>query len=191
MPAPSKLNLDQIVDEAIVLLREEGLDEVTLRKLAARLGVEAPSLYRHIGGKPRLQALITLKLFRMQLDQVGMRSSWQEWLVELGRMFWTTQGAIPDCARLVLTTKFEPEQLSTMSDWAAAALVAHGIDRATAFEMHLSVQAFVLGLGGLADGPNTDFMRRTMPLDAILDHTLSALVSGWEARLAGMAATAS
>jgi AcrR family transcriptional regulator len=42
MPAPTKLTLDLILTEALAILRSEGLDEVTLRKLAALVGVEAP-----------------------------------------------------------------------------------------------------------------------------------------------------
>lgn len=183
MPAPAKLNQDLILTEAVALLRDEGLDEVTLRKLAARLGVEAPSLYRHIGGKQRLQALMTLRLFRMQLDQIGECPCWQDWLNGFGHVLWTTQSSIRDCARLVLTTGFEPQHVETMSGWVAAALARHGIGPETALEMQLSVQALVLGLSGLADGPNKALLRQTVPFDAVLGHSLGAMISGWEARL--------
>lgn len=185
MAAPAKLNRDLILDEAIAILREEGLEEVTLRKLAARLGVEAPSLYRHISSKQELLALVTLRMFKAQLDQVGERMSWQEWLLEFGRVLWSTQTRIRDSARLVLTTDFTPEQLVTMSDWATDALARYGIPYRTAREMHFSVQAIELGLSGLAEGPNGAFARTFVPFDEILDNSLRALVAGWEARLAG------
>lgn len=185
MAAPAKLNQELILGEAISLLREEGLDEVTLRKLAARLGVEAPSLYRHISGKQELLALITLRLFRAQIDQIGLCRSWQEWLLEFGRVLWSTQTRIRDSARLVLTTDFEPEQLTTMSGWAIDALARHGISRQTALEMHFSVQAIVLGLSGLAEGSSGQFLQQLIPFDEMLEHSLKALVVGWEARLIG------
>lgn len=183
MAAPSKLNQELILEEAIAILRDEGLEEVTLRKLAARLGVEAPSLYRHVSGKQALLALVTLRMFRAQIDQVGERSSWQEWLLEFGRVLWSTQTRIRDSARLVLTTAFTPDQLMTMSDWATDALARYGIPRDTAREMHFAVQAMDLGLSGLAEGPSGAFTRAFVPLDDILDHSLRALVAGWEARL--------
>jgi len=40
-----KLNQEQIVDEAIRLLHEHGLKQVTLRNLADRLEMKAPSLF--------------------------------------------------------------------------------------------------------------------------------------------------
>lgn len=185
MPAPAKLNLDLILVEALAILRSEGLDEVTLRKLAARLGVEAPSLYRHIGGKRRLQALMTLRLFREQLDDVGTRATWQEWLARFGQVLWATQSTIRDAARLVLTAGFESEELDVMTGWVAEALASHGVGADEALEMQLAVQALVVGLSGLADGPSKAALHRAVPFDAVLDHSLAAMITGWETRLAG------
>jgi TetR/AcrR family tetracycline transcriptional repressor len=50
------LDKQQIVTEAIALLDADGLDGVTLCKLAARLGVRQPTLYWHL---PNKAALIT------------------------------------------------------------------------------------------------------------------------------------
>lgn len=108
-----------------------------------------------------------------------------EWLLEFGRVLWSTQTRIRDSARLVLTTEFEPEQLTTMSDWVAEALTGLGVDRQTALEMQFSVQAIVLGYSGLTEGPNGKFLQQLIPFDKILEHSLKALVAGWEARLAG------
>lgn len=185
MPAPSKLTLERILDEAVTLLSEEGLDRVTLRGLAGRLDVEAPSLYRHIGSKESLLGLVTLRLFRQQLERIGSRTTWQDWLVAFGRELWATQGAIRDCARLVLTTRMTHEQFEAMSDWASDPLIELGIDRDTATDMHMAVQAVVLGFSGIADGPNAAYLRRAMHFDMLLDHALEALVRGWEARLSG------
>lgn len=189
MPAPAKLSEEMILSEAIALLQEEGLDEVTLRKLAARLGVEPPSLYRHIGGKAQLLALMTLRLFRMQIDRVGERASWQEWLIEFGRILWDTQMNIEDCARLVLTTEFAPQQFDAMTGWVADALAHHGIDPETALEMQLAVQAVIIGLAGSTSGPNRQYLRQAIPFDQIAEHALAALVVGWEARCGATAQT--
>lgn len=183
MPAPTKLTLDLILTEALAILRGEGLDEVTLRKLAARLGVEAPSLYRHIGDKRRLQALMTLRLFRQQLDDVGEHDTWQAWIARFGHVLWTTQNKNRDTARLVLTSEFQPGELDQMANWVAAALAAHGVRAQDALEMQLAVQALIVGLSGLAEGPTKNIPQRAVPFDAVLDHTLTALIVGWETRL--------
>ncbi|WP_372731392.1 TetR family transcriptional regulator [Novosphingobium sp.] len=185
MPAPAKLNLDAILDEAINLLQSEGLEAITMRHLAGRLGVEAPSLYRHTGPKPRLLSAMTLRLFRRQLDEVGVRNSWQVWLDAFGRKLWQTQTEIPDCARLVLSTNFTDAELAMMTEWAAAALRNHDIASEHALAMMMSVQAFVLGLGGLADGPNAAQLRDAVPIETIFETTLGVLIDGWKARIEG------
>ncbi len=48
------LDREQIVGAALDLLNEVGLDALTMRLLAARLGVKAASLYRHIRDKREL-----------------------------------------------------------------------------------------------------------------------------------------
>lgn len=55
-PKPS-LTLDQIVDAAIRVADAEGLDALSMRRIAAELGVGTMSLYRYL---PRKSVLITL-----------------------------------------------------------------------------------------------------------------------------------
>lgn len=47
-----------ILDEARAMLRESGWRGVSMRRLAARLDVKAPSLYKHITGKNELYRLL-------------------------------------------------------------------------------------------------------------------------------------
>ena len=49
------LGPDAVVDGAAALADAEGLEAVTLARLAADLGVRAPSLYAHVGGLPDLR----------------------------------------------------------------------------------------------------------------------------------------
>ena len=48
----------QIVDVARELLDEEGLERLTMRRLADRLGIRAPSLYKHFADKQALEAAL-------------------------------------------------------------------------------------------------------------------------------------
>lgn len=47
-----------ILDEARAMMRESGWRNVSMRRLAARLDVKAPSLYKHISGKDELYRLL-------------------------------------------------------------------------------------------------------------------------------------
>ncbi|WP_228001185.1 TetR/AcrR family transcriptional regulator [Nocardia australiensis] len=54
-----KLTKDAIVDTAITLADEEGLDALSMRRIADRMGVGAMSLYRHVTNKDELIATMT------------------------------------------------------------------------------------------------------------------------------------
>src|SRR5918993_461725 len=48
----------EVVDVARRLLEEEGPAALTMRRLAERLGIRAPSLYKHLPDKAALEAAI-------------------------------------------------------------------------------------------------------------------------------------
>lgn len=47
---------DEILDVATTMLEEEGPDALTMRSLAARMGIRAPSLYKHVPDKDDILA---------------------------------------------------------------------------------------------------------------------------------------
>lgn len=53
-PYPAQVNREAIVDRARDIIEAEGLHRLTLQHLAAALGIQAPSLYRHVGSKNEL-----------------------------------------------------------------------------------------------------------------------------------------
>ena len=63
------LNLDSVVNAAIVISDTEGLDSLTVAKLATSLGVKAPSLYNHIACLQTLKMHLTARAFSLLLDQ--------------------------------------------------------------------------------------------------------------------------
>lgn len=55
------LDTAQVLEAAVALADEQGLAQLTLARLADRLGVRAPSLYNHIDGRGALLRLIRLR----------------------------------------------------------------------------------------------------------------------------------
>jgi AcrR family transcriptional regulator len=56
--------LEQIVAVALDILETEGPDALTMRHLAGRLGIQAPSLYKHVASKEDLQTLLIAEALR-------------------------------------------------------------------------------------------------------------------------------
>jgi AcrR family transcriptional regulator len=56
--ATSSARSEQIASEARALLEEEGHEALTMRRLGERLGIRAPSLYKHFRDKDELEAAV-------------------------------------------------------------------------------------------------------------------------------------
>ena len=65
------------------LLEEEGPEALTMRRLAERVGIRAPSLYKHLPDKAALEAAIiatgfeeAATAFEQAVDRKGRASGW-------------------------------------------------------------------------------------------------------------------
>ena len=78
-PARPPLSRDRVVAEAMALADEHGLEALSMRALAGRLGVEAMSLYHHVASKEALlDAMVDAVFGELHLPVVG-----GDWRVEL------------------------------------------------------------------------------------------------------------
>ena len=55
---PPRLTRERVVTEALAVIAEDGVQALTMRSLAARLGVVPGALYHHVGNKQQLQDLL-------------------------------------------------------------------------------------------------------------------------------------
>lgn len=54
-PTASTARLEEILDRAEEIVEAEGLDALTMRRLADAVGIRAPSLYKHVADKAELE----------------------------------------------------------------------------------------------------------------------------------------
>jgi len=62
---PSKTSSDEIVSVAIDLIQHEGEEALTVARLAAELGIKAPSLYKHFSGRDAIIEQVERRVFAM------------------------------------------------------------------------------------------------------------------------------
>lgn len=90
MPAPSRTSIDQIVAEGRRIVEDEGLEGLTMQKVAEAVGVRAPSLYKHLTGRGELVRLVieaVLAELRHTLESAVAESDPDADLASLARAF--------------------------------------------------------------------------------------------------------
>ena len=65
------LSPEAVVDAALGILDARGLDGLTLKAIADRAGVAAPSLYKHVRGLPELRRLLAIRILNETADRMG------------------------------------------------------------------------------------------------------------------------
>jgi len=124
------LDRQQVIDEAARLVDDEGLEALSLRTLAGRLGVQAPTLYWHIGSKAELLDALADAIMDDALRAIPAPSpddDWADWL--LSAMI-ELRGALlrhRDGARIVSGARLSLRR-GDFSESAMSILVDHGVE---------------------------------------------------------------
>ena len=141
------LDRQRIVDEAVALLDAEGLDGVTTRKLAARLGVQSPTLYWHVPNKAALVTAIADAILDQEFGDMSPPKpdqGWQDWLSGLAERLRRALLAHPDGARVISASQLS-RTMAAISELAMSSLVARGIALRQARVIVLTVERFTVG----------------------------------------------
>lgn len=148
-----KVTKEAVIAEAIALLNEAGLDGVSLRKIAARVGVQAPSLYWHFKDKDALLAALIEQIFSTCLDSVPEHQGWQDWMRAFARALWRDQGMLRDFGRLVTSTQLDTAQVTRTVDHLKRKLAPLDLEESRALHIQSSIQALVTGWSAFAHAP--------------------------------------
>ncbi|MFI6157638.1 TetR/AcrR family transcriptional regulator C-terminal domain-containing protein [Kitasatospora sp. NPDC051170] len=143
-PAPrSTLTPQRIAAAAVAIADTEGLDAVTMRRLAAVLDVAPMAAYRYVSGKDELiELMVDFVYGRLPLDTPagGWRATMHSLAVHLRAMNlehpWIVRAAAP--------TVLSPNQLA-VPERAFAALAEHGLDADTTMAVFRTVTGYVYG----------------------------------------------
>ena len=148
VPRPSKPILSRrgIAEEALALVEEEGLEALTTRRLAKRLGVEGPSLYNHVASRDDLLDEMTA-LINERVDASGLEHpDWRVGIANYARNYRRAFASVRP--QLVATIASRPVRSGVSLrayDETFAAFEALGWDRKTAATVLAALDFLVLG----------------------------------------------
>ncbi len=137
------LTRERLVDAALELVREEGLEALSMRALADKLEVKAASLYWHVRDRRELLDLLAESI----VDSVRFRRpgpGWRENVLALGSALGRAVAAQKDADRLLLEA---PDALrrSDLFGGVVEQLQAGGLQPAEAADVALMLLTYVVG----------------------------------------------
>lgn len=85
----AKLDKEQVIDNALILLNEVGMEGLTTRKLAQKIGVEQPTLYWHVKNKRALLDALAETILQKHHHHVLplANETWQDFLRNNAKSF--------------------------------------------------------------------------------------------------------
>ena len=140
------IDRDHIVDEALSLLNEVGIDKLTTRKLAERLGVAQPALYWHFGNKSALlDAMNSAMLARYHTHRLPKPGEdWMAFTLANARSMRHTLLSVRDGARLTAGTRPSTPDFAD-TEQVLRLYVDAGFTAEEALNIALSMARYVVG----------------------------------------------
>jgi AcrR family transcriptional regulator len=139
------LDRDLVVRTALDLLDTEGLEGLTLRKIAAALHVKAPALYWHFQSKQQLLDEMATAMARDAMAAAELTGSWQQQLrmmaTGLRRMLLSRR----DGARLFGGTYMTDNRPLVAGEPLLTALTEAGADLPTAVTVTRTISCYAIG----------------------------------------------
>jgi TetR/AcrR family tetracycline transcriptional repressor len=143
-----RLKREIIVRHALALVDEIGLDGLTVRRLAERLQVQNPALYRHVTNKQDLldsMAEMMLNNAFQPLAEPTSEDVWDVWLMQLAHAFHRMLLSQRDGARIIASANLPQRQLLLGFDWMLHLLQAGGFSQVTSFHAIKTIFDYTIG----------------------------------------------
>ncbi|WP_281912250.1 TetR/AcrR family transcriptional regulator C-terminal domain-containing protein [Streptomyces olivaceus] len=181
------MNRETVVAEALGLLDDVGLETVSTRRLAKRLGVEQPSLYYHFKTKKDLLAAMAEAAMAPHADAAlpEPEDDWRSWFLDNSRSFRRALLLRRDGARLHAgsTPTGDLERIRRKMTF----LVASGVPEWQAQMAMLAASRFTVGCvleeQADADAPNPEDLPDDVPAlghEAAFEAGLALILGGLE-----------
>ncbi|MGW1010457.1 TetR/AcrR family transcriptional regulator C-terminal domain-containing protein [Streptomyces termitum] len=146
-PSEQDLTLERIVRAAVEIADAEGLPGLSMRGVAARLGVAAMSPYRYVTGKDDLVLLMADAAYGEADYPAEVPEGWRARVEEVARTLWSLYRAHPWLAQLgSLTRPLLSPGLMVHGERMLSALDGHGLAPKALFETHVLIYSHVQGL---------------------------------------------
>lgn len=190
------LQRDQVLATAVDLIDSDGLQGLSMRRLAGELGVEAMTLYHHFQNKGALEDAIVEHVLAGSRAPSGNRRSWQTELKRYATGLHNALADHPGIAQLIATRPATTTRNLQDLEALLEIMTGAGFHESTALGAVQTAAATILGLHLSHPGSSSDAasLESASILSSALAHAdgsvgtqvefaLTALIAGFEAQL--------
>ncbi|HVV67095.1 MAG TPA: TetR/AcrR family transcriptional regulator C-terminal domain-containing protein [Candidatus Saccharimonadales bacterium] len=139
----------RIIEAALELLKEDGLNNLSLRRLARSLHMQAPALYWHFKSKEELVDYMAEAILAREFKELVPRKddeSWQDWLANHMMRLRRAMLAYPDGGRVVAGAHLSPAiTLARSLEAGLISLSSAGFDLKTARQIMVTATTYTFG----------------------------------------------
>jgi AcrR family transcriptional regulator len=144
-PAENGLGTERIIATAVAIADGEGLAAVSMRRVAAELGVGPMSLYRHVADKDDLLLQMMDHALTGWSAPEGPQG-WRDRLEHAARALWVVLRRHPWLASALSITRPQPVASGIpFTEFVLATLDAQGLDLATTYTVHITLFNYIRG----------------------------------------------
>jgi TetR/AcrR family transcriptional regulator, tetracycline repressor protein len=143
----STVTTEAVVAAALELLSEGGLEAVSFRRIAAKLGVSGPTLYWHVDSKRKLMDLMAEELVRRGgTAYAGPEPGqpWWEWLRDDARRMFAALIGTRDAPRVLAGNRPSPDSFAGI-ERVLSVLTDAGLTPGQAQQTLFAIGAYVIG----------------------------------------------
>jgi AcrR family transcriptional regulator len=190
----TQLSQARIVEAALAVIDERGLENLTMRALAERLDVTATALYYHFENRDALlEAIVEHETSRLVTTR-DTSGPWEQQLRQLLTAMARELTAHPDLGVWIITNQARQHSVLDVHEAVLAILLDAGFEPAAAVEVKGVVFRYLIGhliLAAAPEGPHWrrlpkryEHLRATGPAhdevdrDALYEHGLDAIIAG-------------
>jgi AcrR family transcriptional regulator len=147
-PSGAELSLDRVVRMGLHAADEEGLDALSVRGLAAKLGVSPMALYRYFKDKDDLLDRMVVAALHEESFPSAVPRGWRAQLEVAARTEWRVLRRHPWLARVVNLPRPRPIPVAlNLTEWVLRALEETRLDATTRMNVHIMLHAYIQGMG--------------------------------------------
>jgi TetR/AcrR family tetracycline transcriptional repressor len=144
------LDRDRIVAAALGILDGEGVEALSLRRLADALGVTPMSIYWHVRDKAELLELVGQAVFA-EIEIPPARGDWREQLTDLHRAMLVGLLKHPNALDVLIGRARYGAAGVTMFERLLTILLGAGLSPQTAFDAYMILYEYLLGFTAVAN----------------------------------------